>query len=246
MKYRKATLLIAIVLGLIVASMITGYVNNVKIEVSGKTQLVNVLVATDELQAGISLDELRSRGLITAKSIPREFVVSNALLADDDVGDRVLAFTVDKNEQLSINKFKVPKEAGLSLATPSNKIAVAIPTSEMRAVGNLIKIGDYVNVIGTLKDANKQQITKTLLNRVQVLALGSSLEDKSSGSSSNSGITGGKKEQTVTLALSQAEAEKLVFVLEQEDQGQIWLTLVPPAQGEAIPTPGQTLTTILK
>lgn len=244
MKYRKATLGLAIGLGLMAAYLITSYIKNIKVEIAGGAKQVEVLVAVDDLPTGITLDELHSRELVKAKTMPQEFIAADSLAPDDQLGDRVLAVNVSKNEQLTNTKFKVPKEAGLSLATPNSKIAVAIPTSEMRAVANLIKIGDYVNVIGTLKDAAGQQITKTILQRVQVLALGSNLDDSAKNTSSGGGLgSGGQRDQTITLALSQQEAEKLVFV---QEQGQIWLTLVPPAQGETGVTPGQTLTTILK
>lgn len=250
MRFQKAALMIAIILGVFAAYSVRNYVNNVQVEVSKRATPVRVFVASESLPLGLTIDELRSRQLVKVKSVPEEYVSRDAVKPNNDLGDRVLATSVSEGEQLTYNNFMLSKNAGLSFATPDKKVAVAIPTDEKRAVGNLIKIGDYVNVIGTVEDRDGNQLTQTILQKVQVLAIDKTMdnndkkEESTGGGLASKAASSSESKKTITLALSQSDAEKIVFV---QEKGSIWLTLAPSGQSStSIPTKGQTLTSIFR
>ncbi len=85
----------------------------------------------------------------------------------------------------------------------------------------------------------EEEITKTLLWNVEVLYLGIRVisPDKTEASSDGTGA--------VTLAVTPQDSEKLVFVEEMEENGDIWLALVPAGGIEKEETPGRTIDTIL-
>lgn len=252
MRQRGIIILIAVFFGIIAAFMVTNYANRAKNKALQQTKMVKVMVAADTLPVGLTLNELKQQGLVTTKNIPKDFVAEGAMTPQSRMGDKVLSVSLNKGEQLTSGRFKLSKKAGLSFAVPEDKVAVAVPIDDMKATGNLIKIGDFVNVIGSAKQegAQTQYITKTILQKVQVLAIGSNLENINPeqqqqrrgalGSSSRQSTSAGK---TITLALSQADAEKLVFI---QDQGVLWFTLLPSGQAETTTTGGQTIDTVFR
>ncbi|MDP1809521.1 MAG: Flp pilus assembly protein CpaB [Actinomycetota bacterium] len=247
MRQRGIVIIIAILMGLLAAFMVTRYTGQAKTAALARAKMVDVITAKDNAPRGLTLDALFSRQLVEVKKVPREYVPISALGAKSDMGAKVLAVDVDAGEQLTAAKFKPAKEAGLAFTVPADKVAVAIPIDDMKAAGNLVKVGDLVNVVGTAKGPEGADMTKTFLQKVSVLAVGSSLENPVGGSqtglaaaSAPSGTNGGR---TVTLALSQADAEKLIFM---QDQGRIWLTLLPSGKAAAVTTVGQTIDSVFK
>jgi len=93
-----------------------------------------------------------------------------------------------------------------------------------------------------------QELTKTILQTVQVLAVGKSLENEDKSKRSTVSGLGARADaqqtgRTVTLALRQADAEKLIFM---QDQGRIWLTLLPSKKAQPVSTGGQTIETVFE
>lgn len=251
MRQRGIILIVAILFGLAAAFMVTSYANQAKNLALGRAKTVSVLTAAEALPVGLTLGELQTRNLVKVKSVPKEFTAGDVITPQKQLGKKVLAVGLSAGEQLTAGKFKVSKDAGLAFTVPADMVAVAIPIDDMKAAGNLVKIGDYVNVVGTAKSSGEdsEYLTKTILQKVRVLAVGTSLDnsDKAktgttaalSSRSSDAGKTG----RTVTLALSQADSEKLIFM---QDQGRIWLTLLPSKQARAVTTSGQTLNSVFK
>lgn len=248
MRQRAIILAIAVFLGLTAAFMVSSYANKAKTAALANIKTVKVLTAVAKLPVGLSLDALRARKLVEIKKVPKEFVAEGALKPSSKLDDKmVLASSLVKGEQLTKDKFKVAKEAGLAFTIPPDMIAVAIPIDDMKAAGNLIRVGDLVNVVGTAKNIDGKEMTKTILQKVRVLAVGTSLENSEKQNSSVGSLTAAgeaqKTSRTVTLALSQEEAEKLIFM---QDQGRIWLTLLPSSKAAAVSTSGQTIETVFK
>lgn len=231
MRVRLFLIIPAVLLGLLTAALVVAYTSQVNKKAEHKKEMVEVLVADRALPVGLTLDELRSRTLVATKKVPREYIPDGALLVDAELKGRVLAVALEEGEELTTSKFRVPAKAGLSYATPHGMVAVAIPTDESRAVSYLVKVGDHVNVVGTVETRNGVTKTQTLLKDVVVLAVGGSLENAGdSGAVPKSRVNGAASSEnakTITLAVSQADAEKLIAL--QED-GRSWLTLLPPSE----------------
>ena len=248
MRQRAIILVVALLLGISAAYMVSIYANQAKEAAFERTKTVEVLVATGTLPIGATLDGLRARSLVETKKVPQEFVAKNAIGPAKKLDDEVLAVSLEVGEQLTTSKFKVPTDAGLAFVMPDDMVAVAIPINNMKAAGNLVKIGDNVNVVGTAKNEEDKVFTKTILQNVEVLAVNSELENQEkSGGVSRSGAASGSNDdragRTVTLALSQADAEKLIFM---QEEGRIWLTLMPSSKAKDVSTDGQTRETVFK
>ena len=248
MRQRAMIITVAVFLGIVAVFIVNSYAGRLREEALADVAKTEVLVASEPAPSGLTLDELIDRKLVAVKLVPKEFVGEGALTPKKRLGDKVLTANLAVGEQLTANKFKVPNEAGLSFAMPDDLVAVAIPIDEMKAAGNLVKIGDYVNVIGTIKAADDKEVTRTFLQKVKVLALGTSLEnEETTPDKSNSKLAANtnadSRTKTVTLAISQGDAEKLVFM---QEEGRIWLTLLPSGASKTVATTGQNVNTIFE
>jgi pilus assembly protein CpaB len=253
MRQRAIIIVVAVFLGLTAAFMVTNYANQAKEAALEQTETVRILVAADELPVGKTLEELRDLKLVEDREVPKGFVAEGAIRPGTKMGDKVLAVGLSTGEQLTAGRFKEPADAGLANVTPDDMVSVAIPINNMKAAGNLVKVGDYVNVVGTIEvelpDGKNQKMTKTFLQKIQVLAVNSVLENQEDKKSSVSGLTSASSsnkssqtERTVTLAMSQADSEKLVFM---QEEGSIWLTLLPSSKVATVTTAGQVVETAL-
>jgi pilus assembly protein CpaB len=104
--------------------------------------------------------------------------------------------------------------------------AVSISVTEVSVAGGLIQPGDYVDVLGTFQVFNRQTdpnafaapdsqgaknlVTMTVLQNVQVLAVGQSGQNGST-SSKVSPTKGQPDAKTVTLALTPEDAERVTL-----------------------------------
>lgn len=227
--------------------MVTVYVSNMRTSFEEDVETVRVMTATDKIPMGMTLDEIKARKLAAVESIPKRYIVEGSVSDGQEIsGDRVLAYSIEKGEQLTRSKFKTPKEAGLAFMIPENYVAVSIPIDKVKGVSDMVKIGDFVNVVATIKD--KETITKTVLQKVRVLTIGAQVDREVKQEKSIAGTkqpedeaTSSKK--TITLAVTQADAEKIVF---SEEEGRVWLTLMPSQEAQPTATSGQTKESIFR
>lgn len=235
MKTRIVLIALSVVLGLGAAFSVVTYLNSVRVNVDDSIEPVEILAADGKLPRGLSLEELRDRNMIKIKSVPRDFVPEGAVHPDSELDGLVLSVSLNEGETLTSTKFKAPKEAGLAFTTPEGKVAVAIPAEDESAVGNHIRVGDFVNIVMAVPRGFENQqgeqfvglTTGTLLETVQVLAIRSNLEGPVSGETDGSGTLSEKSEdrnKTVTIAVTQEEA---VLIIQQLNWDLVpYLTLV--------------------
>lgn len=169
------------------------------------------------------------------KEIPVEYIQPGAVSSLDDVIGQIANTRIAAGEQILKTKLLPPGKIGKSLSeiTPTGKRAVSVSVDNLASIANLIRPGDYVDVLAliALPDTRIQPGAKsqdprliTLFQGVEVLAVGGQFVVHPEGSEAE------KKEQaktsaasgTVTLALSPQEAVLLSFV---QEHGKIKLSL---------------------
>lgn len=242
MKSRLGLIAAAVILSLLATLAIALYLRQEKAQIESEGELVSVLIADKPIPAGMSISAISDRKLASAKEIPRKYLAEGAIDSLEKVKDRVLTVPVNRGEQLTEEKFKQPEQASLNLRIPAGRVAISIPVDEVIGVAEKISPGDRVSVLGTMgAKSGDISTTKLFLQNIEVLAV-SSMDG--SGSSRKAGLTqtSSLMKKTVTLAVTPAEAEKLVLV---EEEGHVWLVLLPPA-AQPVSTPGQTRETVFK
>jgi pilus assembly protein CpaB len=247
MKSKVVLIVVAVVLGGIAAFGMYRYLAGVQLQAEAGSVMTDVLVATQDVPRGADANTLLSSGLVETTKVPQRYVPKGAVSSLRALTDMVLAVPVTKGEVITSARFQYPSEAGLAFAVPADFVAVTVPVNESRGLAQLLKAGDRVAVLGTLPGKSSgSERTRIVLGGVRVLAVnrntgaGAADEQSSSGLGS-SGQTSGQ--DTVTLAVSPADAEKVVFVAET---GGVWLALLSTTASSAERGPGQTAASVME
>lgn len=253
MKSRLTLIIIAIVMGLLAAIGIFSYVNGLASKYEAEGKKIMVVIATADVPFGTRVEDMRENGRVALREVPAKYVAAGALTNLDGQEGRVLITKLSKGEQLTAQKLEMPNKAGLKYKVPKGHRAITIPVTEVTGVAGMIIPGAYVDVVVSFKPGpNDKNIAKIMLHNVMILAVGKSLdteeqkvqEDKKSEESPDKVAPKAedKPSSNVTMALTPPDVEKLVFAAEN---GGIWLTLAP-SNREVVPTPGQTMETVLQ
>lgn len=207
-------LVVAIVLAFLLSSFVYRKFQQVSSAKPPATQ--HIVVASVPLQLGTRVDASNLRLI----SWPADEPVAGMFTRIGDCADRALITPVAANELILENKL-APKGsgAGLPATIPQGMRALSVAVNEVVGVAGFVTPGTMVDVLvtGKLSGANRgsdENITRTILENVRVLAAGQKIEQDREG-----------KPQTVpviTLLVSPEDAAKLAMA---STQGKIQLAL---------------------
>jgi len=212
-KANTKIIIIALVLSLITAALIYFYIT-----AAGKTEApppeikyATVLVAAENIPARTQI----SMKHIKQVKIAEELLNTSALTEEDDIVGKYTKESIVEGEQFMPQRLADEDNMTLSYIIPEGMRAISMNISEQVSVTNLLRPGDYVDVVASFEkeDEEMDEVTKTypriskvILQNVQVLALGQDLTvpaDKLSEAPS-----------TVTLAIKKDDVEKFVYASE--------------------------------
>src|SRR5215472_3868565 len=209
-----------LVLGLVgaiaVAFFISTFVYRQFQRVTGSKPIVmqHIVVAAVPMQLGTRLDANNLRLMPWPAGEP----VAGMFTHIEDCANRALITPVAENEPIIENKLS-PKEAGAGLPAtiPEGMRALSVAVNEVVGVAGFVIPGTMVDVLVTgsvVGSRDQNNITRTILENVRVLAAGQKIEQDREG-----------KPQTVpviTLLVTPADAAKLAMA---STQGKIQLAL---------------------
>ena len=189
----SVTLVVSAIVGL--AAVV---VSAIWIRSHNASQLVQVVMATEEIDPGV---KLRPEYLRLA-DWPKASVPHGAAHTTEALVGRVTRSAITPNEVI-VERMLLPTGAAGSLAgviTPGMR-AVTIPVSEVAGVAGFAMPGNFVDVLLSSKDDTGQPVSKIVLQRVLVLAIDQerAVKDESHG----------KVVNAVTLEVTPQQAEKL-------------------------------------
>jgi len=224
-------------------------------EKTAASATTKVVVAAQDMAARTTLDA----DMLKVADVPTDSVLEGAFSDVDDLDGEVTRYSILKGEQVVASKVGVQKddETGLSFVFPQGMRAFSIQVSEESSVGGLILPGDLVDIIGIL-DEGTVGIDKavTLVQGVEVLAVAQEAQEaipaaRPTGTPTPSAVSGtlgerpedveaNPKARTVTLAVTQGQAQLLALV---QAKGDLALTLrnfgdkaqVSPPETDLIP-----------
>ena len=211
----KAPLIIAIVLALVAVFVALRALKMRELEVTRGWELDKVIVAAADIQPGTSL----STDSVTWSKMPRKFVYESVLVpADMEVAlGREVVVPIKQGEPIHWYQLQgIRSLERLSKAVRKRGRAVSIDVNERSAVGLWVRPNDHVDVLGTFRDPNSNQmVAVTLLQNVIVLATGqTTAATQSTRSTTQYG--------TITLLVLPEEAEILVLA---QELGSLYLSL---------------------
>lgn len=209
-KANKKIIVIALFLSLITAVLVYVYISGTK-TAAPEIEYATVYVAAKTMPARYKITSTDVKQVKIAK----ELLNPNATKEINEIIGKRLKDSIIEGEQIRNERLADEKSMSLSYNIPEGTRAVSINVNEQIDVANLLRPGDFVDVVVSFEKEEEDngqitkiypRMTKTVLQNVQVLALGQDVilsADK-------------LKEQpsTVTLAVKKEDVEKFVFASE--------------------------------
>jgi pilus assembly protein CpaB len=225
---KKSSILIPLVLAAIGVFLVTQYLKTKEGELGLSAELVPVLVANADIPAYTKLDKT----MVSMFAVPKKYLQPSALKDVSQIDKRVTLVPLLKGDQILATMVSDREQPiSLSMKIRQGFRAVSIGVDAVSGVSGLLRPGDKVDVLGTFdltKNSVLEKRTFTLLHNIVVLAVGKYLGTESlikeALKSKNAEelkkrldslrtrvIRDNKRQETVTLLVEPAQAQKIVL-----------------------------------
>jgi len=224
----KAVLLLALFLGLVSAVLVYAYLSQAggkETAASGETK--EVLVAKEDIPVATRITD----SMVELKAIPVEAVHPNSFPSTEGVVGNMARYPIAAGEQVLSDRvaassvaLREGEELPLPYIVAEGKRAVSVSTSALIGVGGLMRPGDYVDVILTVKLSNGDQIGRIILQNLEVLALDQEMEKvapkvEGDTEAQTAAAEGETKPEAVTVTLAVAPVEGEVLTVAEQCAG---------------------------
>jgi Flp pilus assembly protein CpaB len=210
--------------------------------VGGPTQ---VLVATGDIAAGTTGEDIVAQGLVESKAFEAGQVAPGAVTSTASLANQTVAADITKGAQLSSSTLRASQVRGSSVVIPDGKQGVAVQLDFVPGVGGYVGAGDRVNMYSVVRngvpdpenpeDSPCNPRVRLFLSNVEVLDVSAEVAPRVAVADQQQERTGGSP-ITYLLALDPIEAERVIFMTSNES---LYLALagqdVAPA---STPAPG--------
>ena len=259
----RALILLGLFLGLVSAALVVVYLSKANDDGGGNVSGgagTAVVVASQPIPAGTRV----TADMLTLKEISAEAVLADVFQKTDDVVGQVTRVPLVAGEQVIPSKVTATGAAiadvenpPLAYVVPEGMRAVSVEVSSLIGASGLIRPGDYVDVILTVKVGSgdsgstggtgatrvTDQIARTILQNALVLSIDQSVtkpvqDAEGAPSSSEEGADADSEATTVTLGVAPVHGEVLTVAetCGKNFGGRLALALRPFGESEAVGT----------
>ena len=216
---RALTAIIVFLAAAAAAAGVFMFMNGVRERADAGRVTVQVIVASRDVPAGQDLDPLIEDGVFRAKPVDVEDLVPGAITDVYQLRGQRTGYPILAEEQIAAARLAGPLQAGGGiLGIPEGLQAASISLESQRVVAGVLQQGDHVEVFGTFSaSGNGSQTTRVVIEDALVLSV---VKPEGATPGTDSGAT-------TTLAVTPEQASLLIFA---QEQGHVWLTLLPPNQ----------------
>jgi pilus assembly protein CpaB len=232
MKGRGLVVFLALVLATLATVGVFLYANGVKEEAKSGGPMVAVVVSKVDIPANTNLNVLITDDQFKIIQLPETAVVEGAVTSVDQLRDKTNSLAILAGEQIPVARIQgegtVP---GGALGIPNGHLAITVSVDAPRAVAGVIGVGDNLTIYGTFSGLSTPSgkklptMTSVVVPMVEVLAVYQPNYGDSGGSLAGAGAQRGSGAVTLTLALTPADAQRMVLTMETAP---IWFGLLPP------------------
>ena len=245
MSRRTIALVLAVALAALATIALISYIRGLEADAFRGKETVDVFVAKQDIPAGVSGDTASQQGLIERRTVTANVRPATAINSLQEISGRIAAVQIFMDEIIVGQRFVTPGAAVKGvLPIPQGRQAVSVQVGSPQGVAGFIQPGDQVSLIvkvarqGT--GAQGGDIARFLLQRVDVLAVGTRVVGVTVQPASGEAAPAETACCLLTLALTPGQAEQLVFA---SLNGTLHFTLLPEGSQPAN-TPGRTLTNL--
>src|SRR6187402_1730995 len=149
MTYRLRNIGIAVALALVAGLLTVFYVTNYKKEVRSAEADVTVYVASKDIPAGTSGEEVMSGGYLTKQEVAKRSVTPGAISTPEQLEGRLAAAPVYAGEQVTTRRFTTEQQKGVRAQLTGDKRALELPGTKQQLLAGTLQDGDHVDVVGS-------------------------------------------------------------------------------------------------
>lgn len=206
MDRRKVLLVVAAVIAALGTLLVFLYVRGADTRADSRYDAVTVLRATKAIAAGETVEAAQAAGKIGSSAVSRKDVLSGALTALDGIQGQVATAPIYPGEQLIGSKFGATGAASSGLTIPKGSIAISVDVPDPALSAGFLKPGDKVAIF-----MKGDSFTRLLLPNVQVIGVGATTIASAATTDAAGAPTTPASSSTLTLAVSQPQAERVLF-----------------------------------
>jgi pilus assembly protein CpaB len=220
MARRSVLLLVAVLIALVGTSLIVLYVQGIDARATEGQELVEVLTATEVIDAGEPVAEAQEAGKFETTEVRREDLVDGALSSTSSISDLVALSTIYPGEQVIAKRFGTLGDTE-NLIIPDDLLAVSVELTDPARVAGFVNPGSEVAIFVSADpvliepDGEERKLasyTRLLLEKVQVIGVGTTSVTSRKTNSEDGQETVEEVAKTIlTVAVSQEQAEKLIY-----------------------------------
>lgn len=220
MARRSVLLIAALAIAALGTALILVYVQGIDARAKEGQTLVEVLVATETIEPGESIETAQAAGKVQSSQLVEDARVEGALTSTKTLAGKVAVATIYPGEQIISQKFD---EAGAqeSLSIPDDKLAISVELPDPARVAGFVNPGSAVAIFVSADpelvkaDGSTQQLppyTRLLLGKVEVIGVGATTVQSRTVTNEDGEKTTEEIPRTIlTLAVDQAQAEKVIY-----------------------------------
>jgi pilus assembly protein CpaB len=217
----------ALLLLVVGTAVLVAYVRGADSRALAGVRTVDVLVADELIPEGTTAAELDD--LVRTETVPAKTAVDGRVTDLDALAGRVASVDILPGEQLFAGRFARPDDLQPpgTVDVPAGLQEVSVLLEPQRAVGGRLAAGDKVGVVVSLTFEDGTAATHAVLHRVlvtQVQGAPAPAASTDEQETASSGTPAPSASLMVTLAVSAAQAEAVVFGIEH---GTLWLSAEP-------------------
>lgn len=220
MARRSVLLVVAVLIALIGTSLIVLYVQGIDKRAVAGQELVEVLVATEIIEAGEEVDAAQEAGKFEKKQVRRDDLVDGALSSTGSISGLVATGAIFEGEQLIAKRFGTLGDTE-SLAIPDDLMAVSVELTDFERVAGFVNPGNEIAIFATAKGAVRitptgDEIklgdwTRVVVPRVTVVGVGTtSVTSRTTKTDEGEQVVEEVPRTILTVAVNQEQAEKLI------------------------------------
>jgi Flp pilus assembly protein CpaB len=208
--YRIRNIVIAAALAAAAVLLTVVYVTSARNDTAAGKESVTVYVPSKDFPVGTSGSTIA--GSLDQQTVARKNAAPEAVTSPTQLKGLYLTQPVYRGEQLTTNRFALPKQQGIRAELSGNERAIQVPGTANQVLAGTLVVGDRIDVVASLKNPKDNTDVKSsvVLRNLRVLQT----EDGDGGSKLQTADT---NEHAVVLAVTDEQAQRLYYVIKNGD-----------------------------
>lgn len=217
MDRRRVLLGAAAIVAVLGTLLVFVYVKGADSRANARYRAVDVLTAVKQIDPGESVTAAQAAGKFKLSPVADGQLLPGALRDLTTIRSYVANTTIYPGEQIIATKFG-NTASGANLTIPKGMMAVSVNLTDPGRVAGFVNPGDNVAVFMNSAQSGNQAFSRLLLNQVEVIGVGATSVVATTTTTNGGQSTTDQVPRTLlTLALTQQDAEKVLFASQNGD-----------------------------